>query len=1532
MKQSRILVVEDEAIVTMEIEQRLTAMGYLVAAVASSGEQALRLAGEKRPDLVLMDIGLDGDMDGISAAEKIRSRFHVPTIFLTAYSEDSTLERAKRAEPCGFLLKPFDDRELKAAIEIALHKHRTEEELRRMNRLYNVLSQVNQTIVRAESREQLLDIVCRLLVERGDMDLAWVGCLEPGSSHIHPVASHGDCEIIGEPNFFSTSPIEAQSNPGMAILKGEPYICNECGKSPCPYPSEKAPQRFGFKSCASFPLWFQEEVFGALTICVQERGFFRAKEIDLLKEVAADISFALDKIEGDARRSLAEKSLAAGEERLRLFIEHAPAALAMFDRQMRYLSVSRRWLSLYNLGERDVVGLSHYEVFPEITETWKRVHRRGLSGEVVRAADDRFVRADGSAHWLRWEVRPWLDANGDIGGIVIFTEDISERKRAEESLRESEERYRLAMEATSDGLWDWDLVTGDIYYSPGYFRMLGYEPGEFPGISGAWVDLIHPEDRRDVLAANEACIRNDSPSFSVEFRMRSRDGAWRWILGRGKAVRRDTEGLALQVIGTYVDITERKLREKELEKLHRHNESILNAAGEGIVGLDDKGKITFVNPAALKILGYEAIELTGFSLHALAHHHKADGSLYPEKECPTHATLKEGVPVRIQDEVLWKKDSTPFPAAYSATPIVYDGKISGAVITFRDITVRKEALDALRESEVKYRNIFENAVEGIFQTTPGGRYLSVNPALANMCGFQSPGDMVSSIEDIASQLYIDPEERSALKALLDTEGIAKKFETRFRRTDSRVLWVSINARAIRDEQGNLRCYEGTVEDISERRQHERELEMAVDFLRLMQEAGDRQDMVQTSIAFFKERLDCEAVGIRLREGEDYPYFESTGFAPGFILAENSLCTRGEMGEVARDGDGYPAHACMCGNVIRGRFDPSKPFFTENGSFWTNNTTQLLATTSEADRKARTRNRCNGEGYESVALIALRAGAEPIGLLQINDRRKERFSCEDIALCERLAGFLAVALAKFDYQDKLRESEEQFKTMFEMASIGITQTDPKTRRWVRVNQKMCEITGYSSDELLGMHVEELTYPEDREMDKVEFENLISGKSPIFHVEKRYVRKDGEPIWVNVNGALIRDSAGQPVKTVTTIEDITERKRLAEEQALAEAQLRQAQKLEALGTLAGGVAHDFNNILSIIMGYAELSKMETEPGSAMGENLQEILTASTRAKELVQQILAFSRRSEYQKLSLRLDTIVKDAMKILRPSLPSTIEIKTEGFSNSEVFADPTQMHQVLMNLCTNASHAMREKGGVLRVGLRDIALEAEDTRSFTVKPGRYVELRVKDTGHGIDPRIIDSIFDPFFTTKKLGEGTGLGLSVVHGIVKGHGGAITVESMVDGGTAFTVLIPALEAANELKKEETAPPFSRGKERILVVDDEPSLAEMVRTMLSRFGYDAVSCTSATEALNIFRDRLEDKPFDLVVTDMTMPRLTGEDLAREISRLRPEVPVILMTGFSEKIDAEKAKWLGIRGFLMKPVVLNSLAALIRKLLEGAN
>ena len=396
------------------------------------------------------------------------------------------------------------------------------------------------------------------------------------------------------------------------------------------------------------------------------------------------------------------------------------------------------------------------------------------------------------------------------------------------------------------------------------------------------------------------------------------------------------------------------------------------------------------------------------------------------------------------------------------------------------------------------------------------------------------------------------------------------------------------------------------------------------------------------------------------------------------------------------------------------------------------------------------------------------------------------------------------------------------------------------------------------------------------------------------------------------------------------DVTERKQAEEERTRVEAQLRQAQKMEALGTLAGGVAHDFNNILGIILGYTEMVRWDMDEGSLAWKNLEEVLKATGRAKDLVRQILAFSRRSEQEKRPVQVGLIVKEAMKMLRASLPSTVEIKMDVASNVAVLADPTQIHQVMMNLCTNAAHAMSDNGGVLEVSLTDARLGPESIPSHSgLEPGAYVSLTVKDTGNGIAPAILERIFDPFFTTKEQGVGTGLGLSVVHGIVKSLGGAIEVESLPEVGSTFRVLLPAMESAPAHEAVETAP-LPRGRERILIVDDEPELAMAMKQLLERLGYEVDYRTNGIEAMEAFRARLTERPFDLVITDMTMPRLMGVDLARELLDLQPDLPIFLCTGFSEKMSAEKARNLGIQGFLMKPVVTGELAGLIRKALDA--
>ncbi len=388
------------------------------------------------------------------------------------------------------------------------------------------------------------------------------------------------------------------------------------------------------------------------------------------------------------------------------------------------------------------------------------------------------------------------------------------------------------------------------------------------------------------------------------------------------------------------------------------------------------------------------------------------------------------------------------------------------------------------------------------------------------------------------------------------------------------------------------------------------------------------------------------------------------------------------------------------------------------------------------------------------------------------------------------------------------------------------------------------------------------------------------------------------------------------------DITEHKKL-------EAQLRQAQKMESIGTLAGGIAHDFNNALFSIIGYTELTMDDVPEGSLAQSNLKEVLIAANRAKDMVQQILTFSRQTETEKKPVKVQSIVKEAIKLLKTSIPTTIEIRLNIDADCKpVLADPTQIHQVVMNLATNAYQAMREKGGVLTIDVAKEKISMDDSDSYlNLHPGTYIKLTVSDTGHGIDKAVMEKIFDPYFTTKPVGQGTGMGLSTIHGIVKSHGGDIKVYSEPGKGTVFYVYFPLIETKPVEPEIVSTGPIQKGNERILLVDDEEPIVRIVKQTLERLGYQVATRTGSVDALEAFRAG-PDK-FDLVITDMTMPNMNGVELAKKLMEIRPDIPIIICTSFSEKISADKAQAMGIRGYVMKPVVTSEISKKIREVLD---
>ncbi len=510
------------------------------------------------------------------------------------------------------------------------------------------------------------------------------------------------------------------------------------------------------------------------------------------------------------------------------------------------------------------------------------------------------------------------------------------------------------------------------------------------------------------------------------------------------------------------------------------------------------------------------------------------------------------------------------------------------------------------------------------------------------------------------------------------------------------------------------------------------------------------------------------------------------------------------------------------------------------------------------------------------------------------------------------------------EEALLESETQYRNLIESSLVGVYIIQDNLFKFV--NRRFSEMVGYTFEEIVNkIGPIELTHPDDRISVEDNIRRRMSGEIEYVEQEIKIVSKDGKVISAKILGRRMTYN-GRPAIMGTVI-DITEQKRSEEDKARLEAQLAQAQRMESIGTLAGGIAHDFNNILSAIIGFAHLALIDiSEPAKAKGE-LEEVLKASDRAKDLVHQILTFSRKTENAYSPLSLPPLLKESLKMLRSVIPTTIEIRQDLIESGLVMSDPTQIHQLVMNLSINAAQAMDKTGGALSVSLKRVALDVTTAWGLEVAPGTYLQLTVSDNGPGMSAEVLNRIFEPYFTTKELGRGTGLGLSVVHGIVKSHGGAITCKSTAGKGTTFDVYLPEIEIEVEERQPENGESIPRGTERILFIDDEQMLANVTVKILGMLGYEVMAKTDGFEALEFFKANSD--TVDLVITDMTMPGITGDKLAQRMMEIRPNIPIILCTGYSEHITRETAKDLGIREYILKPLAIEKLARTIRNILD---
>ena len=514
---------------------------------------------------------------------------------------------------------------------------------------------------------------------------------------------------------------------------------------------------------------------------------------------------------------------------------------------------------------------------------------------------------------------------------------------------------------------------------------------------------------------------------------------------------------------------------------------------------------------------------------------------------------------------------------------------------------------------------------------------------------------------------------------------------------------------------------------------------------------------------------------------------------------------------------------------------------------------------------------------------------------------------------------------------VRNSEERLQLALEGADLGLWDWNLMTGD-AHYSDRFYTMLGYDVGEVAtdSSLWRKLVHPDDLKRAKSEFVDCLSRSGSNWSIEYRLRKKYGGYRWITCHGKVVEcDKNGKPVRAAGTHLDITESVEAAKEKVRLEAQLAQARKMEAIGTLAGGIAHDFNNILTAIMGFSELVRNDLEEGTRAKENMSKVLSAGNRAKDLVKNILAFSRKSNEHRSPIELQKLLRDVIALMRASLPSTVDIRlTVDEKCGQIRADHNQIHQILMNLCTNSAQAMNETGGVLELSVESKELSITDVKSEPeVGPGPFLHVTIADNGPGIDSSIIDKIFDPYFTTKEVGKGSGMGLAIVKGIVRSHEGFVRVESEAGKGTLFHLYFPEIfETASEQDKIEGA--LEYGNETLLVIDDEQMIVDVNKMLFTQLGYKVVATTDAMEGLKLFTSGGND--FDLVITDQTMPKLTGEELAGKMLALQPDIPIILCTGYSERMSEVRCQEMGIAKLVSKPVDTVYLSQLVRQVLDN--
>lgn len=999
-------------------------------------------------------------------------------------------------------------------------------------------------------------------------------------------------------------------------------------------------------------------------------------------------------------------------------------------------------------------------------------------------------------------------------------------------------------------------------------RAYGYSRDEFLRMS---VTEIRPAE--DVARLLES-VKNNGVSIAYQ-------GRWRHRRKNGEIfdVEVTTQRIKFAghdaVLAVAQDISERRAAEQNVAEHAAFVQALTENNPLAVVAVDLDRRVKMCNPAFERLFGFSFEEIRGKELDSLIA--PAGGR---DEMVSLLDRAMDGEIVRLTTKRRRRNGSLVDVRAIGV-PLFVDGKLTGTFGLYEDISEQSRAEEAQRRAEKKYKRIFENAVEGFFESTPEGRFVTVNPAMARIAGYSSPAEMMGEVRDIGKQLYPDSDGRKDVLRRLEQYGVLEGYECQMLRKDGSKIWVSLNARALRDASGKIVSHDGTAEDITGRKRAQLERNVTTEIIQAVSITDNLDELLRRIHTALTEVLDADNCFVALHD-------PATGLFH-FPLFVDKYDTAPPPQKLDRSCTAYVFRSGRAMTISQQDFDQ-------------------LASRGEVELV--------GTQSPSWLGVPLRTPSSTIGVLVVqNYHRENAYDEHDIQFLSSVGGQIALAIERKRAEERVRESEARLRVLVEQLPAVLWTVDRNLRFTSALGLGLAQL-GLKPNQLVGMSLADYFQTADQDFTPIAaHRRAIAGERVPFTLEWK------ENSYV-CHVEPLRDSAGQVQGAICMALDVTDRRKLEE-------QFRQAQKMEAVGRLAGGIAHDFNNLLMVIQGYADLLAERLPAGESLRRNAEQIQVAAQRAAGLTQQLLAFSRKQILAPKVLNINSVVVDMEKMLRRVIGEDIELRTSSTPDLWLIkADRSQIEQVIMNLAVNARDAMPH-GGRLTIETANVEFDASVSHPSTAIPaGKYVMLAVTDNGCGMDDKTKAHIFEPFFTTKEKGKGTGLGLATVYGVVKQSGGFVWVYSELGHGTTFKIYLPQIADEVPIGSRDSGAGsrnLPKGSEVVLLVEDEAGVRELAREYLQMSGYEVLVAEDGHTALELAA--MHAGQIHLLMTDVVMPGINGRELAERVSKLRPDIRILYMSGYTDQAITQH----GVLGsdvvLLQKPFTLATLASKLREI-----